>query len=531
MTQESRTPVPRALPASELIRMIAAGEIKLPMFQRGFVWTQEKVSSLLDSIYNGYPIGMLLFWQTFERLPEETDLGDFGLPGTPDMQPTNYVLDGQQRLVTLYGSLKLRIEHSDHFPVYFDLRTHEFLHEGGGDFPHRLPLWVLSDIEALLETLERLRQMPDGSALVASAQNLVSRFQSYQVPILELRENDIAKIAPIFERINSTATRLTLFDFMVAALWTPEFNLKSHVAEIRDSLEPKGFDDIQEDTVMRALAAIVLDSAKRETMMTGLRGRDRAALTGDMTEARGALQRAVDFLSSDVRVVGDDLLPYERQLVLLAYIFHHHRHPNAAQTRTLRRWFWRTSFSERYRRGGEGLFDEDLAAALKALFDPDELERFGEPPRATALISSQFRVPAAFTKAYVALLASHNPVNLRSGRPIDVAKALSPYNRRQFHHVFPQAFLKERLPNHSHKDSIVNICMLGAEDNRAIGARAPSDYLGELRGTHANFDSILESNLIPATCWPFIESDDFDGFLKERADFLQTRLSNLMYGP
>ena len=527
-SHEARAPVPRAVSIAELIRMVSAGEIKLPMFQRGFVWTQDKVKNLLDSIYSGYPIGMLLFWQTFEPLPEENDLGDFQLPRTPEMQPKNYVLDGQQRLVTRYGSLKLRIEASEHFPVYFDLRDRKFTHEGGPDIPHRLPLWVFSDIAALLEMLEKLRQIEDGHQLVAEAQELIARLQGYQIPVLELRENAMAKIAPIFERINSTATRLTLFDFMVAALWTPLFNLKAQVAQIREALQPKGFEDIQEESIVRALATIVLGSTSREAMLTGLRAREREALALDVVSTRDALERAVDFLTSDVGVISDDLLPYERQIVLMAYIFHHRRHPSAPESRVLRQWFWRTSFSERYRRGGEGLFDEDLAEARAALSDPDKLQRFGDPPNSAALISAQFRVAAAFTKAYVALLAVHSPINIRSGRPIDVAIALSPYNRRQFHHIFPQAFLKPKIPGDPRIDSLVNICMLSAEDNRAIGARAPSDYMAELRGIHGEqFDSILESNLIPRACWQYLERDDFDGFLRERSHHLESRLQSL----
>ena len=70
--------------------------------------------------------------------------------------------------------------------------------------------------------------------------------------------------------------------------------------------------------------------------------------------------------------------------------------------------------------------------------------------------------------------------------------------------------------------------MLSAEDNRAIGARAPSDYMAELRGIHGEqFDSILESNLIPRACWQYLERDDFDGFLRERWHHLESRLQSL----
>lgn len=95
---------PEAKPerVSRLVTRIEQGDIKLPVFQRKFVWKPAQILELLDSIYRGYPIGSLLFWLSSEPLATERDLGDFNLPPTPDKYPRNYVLDGQQRLATIY---------------------------------------------------------------------------------------------------------------------------------------------------------------------------------------------------------------------------------------------------------------------------------------------------------------------------------------------------------------------------------------------------------------------------------------------
>ena len=524
-------PVPSAVLINELLDMIVRGEIKLPMFQRGFVWSHEQIRNLLDSIYQGYPIGSLLLWETHECLPEEVDLGGFQLPPTPELRPRSYVLDGQQRLVSLYGAVRTpQNSQIDKFPVYFDLRRLEFTHDGGGDYPHRLELSALSGIPAFMSAVNSLRLLPDGDQLVESAEDLMERFQRYKVSVITIHEEDMTKVAPIFERINSTATRLTLFDFMVAALWTPNFNFKQHVASLREALEPKKFDGIDEVTIIRALATVVTGSAKRDTIVTDLRQRERGQLSEDIAKTREALERAVDFLATDVSVVEDDVLPYERQLVLLAYVLSRNPVLTPQQTRVLRRWFWTTCFSERYRRGGEGLFDEDLAAAFASLDDPDQLQRFGTPPTSAAIVNADFRTGSALTKAFVAMLASKKPSNLRNGRPIDVIQALSPYNRRQFHHIFPKAFLVQMEEEQPHWNSLANICMLSAEDNKAIGARPPSDYFAEFGQTHSEeFIQILQSNLIPDTCMPFIRSDDFEGFLRERAEHIKAHIAQLIY--
>src|SRR5438552_1838493 len=82
----------------DLIADIDKGEIKVPKFQRPFVWSSEQAFALLDSVARSYPVGSLLFWKTNDKLVAERNIGDFRLPQTDDLTPTTYVLDGQQRL-------------------------------------------------------------------------------------------------------------------------------------------------------------------------------------------------------------------------------------------------------------------------------------------------------------------------------------------------------------------------------------------------------------------------------------------------
>jgi uncharacterized protein with ParB-like and HNH nuclease domain len=81
-----------------LIEDIKQGRIKIPKFQRPYVWEDEQALKLLDSVASSYPIGSLLIWRTGAKLNTERSFGEFVLPDTDDMTPTDYVLDGQQRL-------------------------------------------------------------------------------------------------------------------------------------------------------------------------------------------------------------------------------------------------------------------------------------------------------------------------------------------------------------------------------------------------------------------------------------------------
>jgi uncharacterized protein with ParB-like and HNH nuclease domain len=86
-----------------ILNQIPAGQIRVPAFQRGFVWDADMVAFLMDSIYKGYPFGSILLWRTKEQLRFERKLGPFALPERDPDLPIDYVLDGQQRLTSIFG--------------------------------------------------------------------------------------------------------------------------------------------------------------------------------------------------------------------------------------------------------------------------------------------------------------------------------------------------------------------------------------------------------------------------------------------
>ena len=94
---------PGSIKISRLRTKILEGEIKVPPFQREFVWDEEQIIDLLDSIYKDYPIGSVLLWETNEKLASRREVGGFDLPETEPELPLLYVLDGQQRITSVFG--------------------------------------------------------------------------------------------------------------------------------------------------------------------------------------------------------------------------------------------------------------------------------------------------------------------------------------------------------------------------------------------------------------------------------------------
>ena len=109
-------PEPQSFLITDLINDVKRGYIKIPQFQRDFIWSKEKAASLMDSILKGYPIGTMILWKTKDTLRSIRNLGGVDLPETPAGDFIQYVLDGQQRLTSIFATLsgaKVRREYSD----------------------------------------------------------------------------------------------------------------------------------------------------------------------------------------------------------------------------------------------------------------------------------------------------------------------------------------------------------------------------------------------------------------------------------
>ena len=99
-----------SLPIRKVINQIANGAIRIPSFQRGFVWEPEDVAFFMDSLYKQYPVGAVLLWRTREKLHTERQLGRFILPDPIKDYPIDYVLDGQQRLTSIFSVFQTELQ-------------------------------------------------------------------------------------------------------------------------------------------------------------------------------------------------------------------------------------------------------------------------------------------------------------------------------------------------------------------------------------------------------------------------------------
>lgn len=512
----------------DLITGVRRGEIKIPKFQRRFVWADEQALNLLDSIASNYPVGSLLLWRTQNKLAAERSLGEFLLPTTDDMSPTDYVLDGQQRLTVIYSCLGA-LDSEAGFQAVYDLSAERFLQRT----EHRqdqFPLRILFETTKLLNFRSSLISHPQAATLQQRLDQLLEVLTNYRVPVVTLKDLTVEEVCPIFERINSSGTRLSTYDLMVAATWSNDFDLNDETAKISSSLSPKGFGDIDGDTVLKCMAAVLHGSMKREQVLA-LRKLDREKMDDLVDTVKGALLKAVDLLSTEFKIFSWDFVPYEAVAVILTYIFARRQRLDSEQVRRVRQWFWRSAFSGRYRGASDTFLSRDLVAIDEYIInrlDPDI--PFGDPPPPEQLARAIFRSNNSSSRAFVLLLALQSPRNLTNGARIDIAEALSAFNKKEFHHVYPKAHLS-RIRTEDEINTLSNICMLAASENRAISDDDPSDYLPRLIQEHPeDAVAVFASNLLPSPDDHDYVTLPYGEFLRLRSEMIHKRMKHLCYG-
>ncbi len=508
---------------------IKKGEVKIPQFQRKFVWKEQQAIELIDSIANNYPIGSLLLWRTPTKLATERNIGNFKLPETDDLTPTDYVLDGQQRITVIYSCLGAP-DSEEGFAVAYDLDSRQFVPAPLQHNPILFPLRWLYETTKMLNFRTSLQSFPKHEEYQASLDTLISAFTNYKIPVVTLKDLSLEEVCPIFERINSSGTKLSMYDLMVAATWSRNFDLNEETSKIATKLEPKGFGDVEPNTILKCLAAVQFGGTKKDQVLA-LRDLRVEEMDDLVQRTSDALLKAIDLLTTEFKIYSWEFLPYEALVIVLCYIFANTKNLTKEKIVRVRQWFWRASFSERYRVGGENFISKDLEFINQFVIEETgDVNDIGSTPTESQLTNTLFRINNSRARAFILALAIQKPRNLTNGALIDTTEALSSYNRKQFHHIYPRGYLK-RVDAVQEHNSIMNICMLTASENNAISDRDPHEYLPECIQNHAESSAVvLSSNLMPSPGEFNYENANYESFLRNRAALITRYIERLCNG-
>ena len=515
----------------KVIDHVQEGQIRIPAFQRGFIWEPDRVAFLMDSIYKSYPYGALLFWRTNETLRVERNLGPFELPEPKEDYPIDYVLDGQQRITSLYATFQTAedIEQSEDWKdIYFDFSIDDDAQET--QFFALLPEEVNPDqhfpLRAMFDTTTYRRETRALTEPLANRLDAVQAvFKEALIPVQVFRTDERGTVAVIFERINRQGVRLDTMQLLSAWTWSEDFQLQAQFEELADEFEEFGYatGEVDENLLLRCASAVLVRSPKPEAIVDisgeKIRGRFDEVLNG----IRGAL----DFVRSNIGVQRLDNLPFQTILVPLCTFFaisgDREVKISENQRKTIVRWFWKTCFGRRYSSGVLRYLQEDITSILQ--LKGGQASNLGT---VSVSISSEFFLKNRFgirnvnTKTFILLLAQQSPLSFISGTPVDLREKLKEYNKTEFHHMVPKKYVDALdTPPANSVNALANFCFVSRAENRDLGGAAPSVYRDKLPD---NVNDILEH----AVASNVLFNDDLDAFLTERAQRLTEVAKKLM---
>jgi len=478
----------------QLLNRVANGEVRIPAFQREFVWDPDRVQFLMDSIYKGFPIGTLLFWRTQEQLQSDRDLGPYILPLPKSHYPIEYVLDGQQRLTSIFSVFQTELKKAenpavDWIDIYFDLRAREdvqssqfrALKPNEVDERRHFPLNVLFDVAAYGA---RVRKLCDKDA--ALVDDLQNRFKEAQIPIETIETDDHSKIAIVFERVNRGGVPLDTYQLLAAWTWSGDFDLRSRFDDLAAELEDGGYGDLgnEPDLLLKCAAAVISDECTARAVVA-LRGGD---VRDQFDSIANGVKGAVEFLKKQCGVVSLKVLPYKSLLIPLVRFFatdnQNGFHPTGTQLEALRAWFWNSCFSRRYSNSVDNALEVDIHAVIH-LRNKDDFSKFNFSPLDLGcdfFMNNVFSLNAVNTKTFILLMASVFPRSFLSGANVDIGSVLLNCNRTEFHHIFPKAHLENKLniKGRDRQFRLANFAFLSQTDNRRIKNKSPSEYVVDI---------------------------------------------------
>ena len=516
---------------NEIIKAITDGEYRIPRFQRDFVWDTRKAASLLDSIFRGYPISSIILWKTKTELSEIRKFGGIEIPGRDTGRYISYVIDGQQRLTSLYFALK-------------GLKT-----SSGADFSDMcISLTAKGSEQLVYESLPKdsdpndfvnLKALFETKALSGThAEKRLEFYQillQYKVSVIEIDDENLGldEVIEIFERLNLGGKKLNLFSIIAARSYKAPndseggFDLSIKFDAFNKLLAGKNYGKIGDSTFLQSISACLIGKVNKAEILRGLRS---DLIFEKYNAVEKAVLAAIEHLKgANYGVVVANLLPYERLIVPFT-LFHYamgSKQISTQQEQYMRDFFWRAILGKRYNSSADTNLNTDIAKIQKIIDgEKPEQEPITLSPKAI-FDNGRFMLSSAYVTGILCLLAQQHPQSFGVGRTVNITNdSVSSSSKKQYHHFFPikSDVVKNRIEYKSIVNNVVNIVFMDAVTNGQISNRNPSDYIAEFANDNPHLEKALESHYISLKGHG-IEDDDFFKFLNARSRAFYNKLT------
>lgn len=509
---------------------IDSGRIKIPKFQRDFVWDKEQTARLIDSIIKGFPIGTFIFWKTREELRHIKNIGNVDLPDIPKGDSVFYVLDGQQRITSLYAVRKgIRITKEGQEIDYKDISINLAYEpdedeeivtmEPPMDVPS-IPVYKLlnGDLTELFDEY--------GRAELKKINAYQKRLTGYDFSTIVISEYPIDIACEVFTRINTGGKELTLFEIMVAKTYDQgrNFDLAIEYDWLIDNqgaekdLEDACFDTIPSSTVLQCISAHLCQQVRRKDILK----LNKSEFIDSWGTVKNGIFSAVDHIRTQLRIPVSRLLPYNSLIVPFTYFFIRNdgKMPSNLQNKLLTQYFWWASLSNRFSSASEGKIALDLKR-MEYILDEQLPSYRGEEVNLTIddLRWRWFSTGDAFCKAILCLYAYFEPKSFASDSIVKIDNSwLKVANSKNYHHFFPRSYLKKTGFYDWQANSILNITIVDDYLNkRTIGSKPPCEYMQKFAQDNSELTNTMKTHLIgDIATFGIWKADGYETFIECR---------------
>ncbi len=345
------------------------GVFQVPSFQRDFLWSNDDIINLFDSIRNKYPIGSIQFWQpiyensTVWIEKENNYIGPYRVLNTSTEPKPVFILDGLQRLSSLFGCLmnpekynknRLKLNDSiwnDKFRIFYDLEKEEFFilrKNQKYTLRHQVPLYAListSDYRKFArENIETIEDKSKIDLYNDRADELSKIILNYEISSVDILNASVDEAVEIFWRVNKKGIQISK-DWIVNALTkTDDFSLKLEIDSLYKKLEVYNFGEINRELIFNCIQSS-FGKLSFDVDVVKLIKEDKAKFISQAEKTIKSIDRAIDFLFNKLYVIDSKLLPTNWHLIFITEFFNILEIPSENQIEELKKWFWFTTYS------------------------------------------------------------------------------------------------------------------------------------------------------------------------------------------
>ncbi|MBQ3442623.1 MAG: DUF262 domain-containing protein [Selenomonadaceae bacterium] len=574
---------------TKLLDEIKRGEIQLPDFQRSWIWSDGQIKSLLESVIRGFPINSIML------LVCDADSVKFSfrkieLLESVESKPQHLILDGQQRLTSLFGALyfnePVKITDSKgkvkKYFYYVDMAKaitsvqnsesvedmiisvdeNRKLKAKGKNFDFSTPekeyaegMFPLNKIfngilDGILDWILKHQSYYENNDYKQALVNkfydeVVKKISSYKIACIMLEKNiPLEAVCNIFENVNIGGAKLSTFDLLTAIFAKQKdengnpIELRRDWEKIKGGFAEKGLDTLNEVDCSDFITALTLlvsykKFCRDKKTPVSCKGEDILKLTyNEYLQYREDIiegfVEAGKFLEEE-GISTIKYLPYKSQLIPMAVIFAELKlssKDNEASRKKIECWYWCGVFSEAYREGHLSRFAKDVVQVMKWIDKREEPEIIRKAQIVAGRLMSVNSTRSAPYKGMISLIIKNGARDFLAGRNMGTSANFA--ENIDVHHIFPKKYCEAQGLPKARCDNIANKTLILKKTNQTIGSDPPSIYLTKIERKTRLSSAEVDEILERHFIDPVLcRADNFDAFIDDRENKIFDEIEKL----